>query len=404
MSDIAALVADKEAANSLLQAGQLTAARDAYFSILIAIDSVEKNGTPDPTMVEIKIACLNNLMALFLKTKKFKEVVELSRQVLRIDPNNVKALFRQSQAFSEIEMNSDALLSLQKLLVIEPNNSQAKELKFSVMDKLNPLEDEVLEGSPSNKAGWGAVDTCTGTGTGRAGAGADSASDSSSADKQQRRREDEGKVYPTSRMPAPAPATSATAGKEASDTTAPPPIFGAGWDFMNPQWEPACGRDDDSSKSKSKSDGKDLSREASSAQQAQAGGGGPDSTAQMFLDEAERTRIKNQFFAEALQKNSAAAGSASSNSKSKSKTKPGSSRSGPREVEVNEAVSKTVEELSLEESRLVQRVEARRASASASSSSTAASKKSSSKARKGAEGASGEQVLKKKVVSVRAKS
>ena len=342
---LASLLAAKQDATALLQAGHLSQARDAFFSVLIAIDSDETR-TPDPNKLEIKIACLNNLMVLFLKTKKYKEVVELSRQVLKIEPNNVKALFRQGQAFSEIEMNSDALLSLQKLLTIEPNNSQAKELLYKVMDKLNPLEEDDVDNLPVPP---------------------------STADKLSTRRPDQGKVYKVARMP------NAKSSNESEDKAVKDPTtkgFGSGWDFMNPQWNPDASNVETTSENASQISPSVGESKASDT----------DNSAQIFLDEAERARIKNQLFADALKSSTSATSAQTTKDKSKVK-----SSSRQKEVVVDELVSKTVEELSIEEKKLVAKVESKKAKST---------KTKVSKSKK----STGDSVLKNKTVSAKAKT
>ena len=375
MSDVATLTAQKQAATALFQEGNLVKARDAYFAILIDIDS-EETSSPDPSKIEIKIACLNNLTALFLKTKKFKEVIELSRQVLLIDPSSVKAYFRQSQALSELELNNDAVLCLQKLLLLEPQNTQAKELLYVVMDKLNPLDEDSLPSPPSTPAGAS--------------------------------RPEDGKVYPISRMPG---ATSATRSSNAdhsnSNTSSVPeekrefkgaepvPItFGGGWDFMNPEWKPADDKNDNTSSTDHLAPSsitrlKEGEMQEKSSQQVESASivaADEDDSAQIFLDEAERARIKNQLFAEALQKSSHQAIKPKKNKSKKSVS------ASQKEVVVDEIVSKTVEELSLAEKTLVAKVESKKAKSA---------QKSSTKTKK-IEGSSS--LKKKKVVSTRAKT
>lgn len=43
---------------------------------------------------EYRVKCLNNLAASQLKLEQFEEALQTSRDVLALEPNNVKALFR----------------------------------------------------------------------------------------------------------------------------------------------------------------------------------------------------------------------------------------------------------------------------------------------------------------------
>lgn len=43
---------------------------------------------------DYRVKCLNNLAAAQLKLEQFREALRTSRDVLTLEPNNVKALFR----------------------------------------------------------------------------------------------------------------------------------------------------------------------------------------------------------------------------------------------------------------------------------------------------------------------
>lgn len=45
-------------------------------------------------MRDYRVKCLNNLAAAQLKLEQFAEALQTSRDVLTLEPNNVKALFR----------------------------------------------------------------------------------------------------------------------------------------------------------------------------------------------------------------------------------------------------------------------------------------------------------------------
>lgn len=374
MSDVSTLAAQKQAATELFQAGQLVKARDAYFAILIDIDGNSETGSTDPATVEIKVACLNNLMALFLKTKKYKEVVELSFQVLRIDSKSVKALFRQSQALNELGSYHDALLSLQKLLTIEPHNSQAKELMYMVMDKLDPLADDdvvniedqtlpnvSIQANPSNKS----------------------------------TPPPHGKEYPISRMPVSAAAPIDPLEGEGKLERVPV-SFGGGWNFMNPEWTPTGDQSKDttenswSASNSAKEDAPVTAPAPPIPKGDDLGDGDEDATAQLFRDEAERTRIKNQFFSEALKRSNIC-------SEGSHQQKKNYSPSHLEVIGVDEIVSETVAALTLEEKSLVAKVESKKAKGS---------RKPSNKPKKGVldRGSGIDSLKKKSVVSTKVKS
>ena len=358
MTDVVTFTKRKEEATALLKAGELLKARDAYFSILIDIDN---EGTVNKEKIDIKIACLNNLMVLFLKSKQYKEVVELARQVLLIDSTNVKALFRKGQALKELDMNNAALDCVKLLLELEPQNAQAKELLYVIMDRFNPLSDDALPIPPT------------------------------SSDKATANKGKEGKVYDVSRMPSSGHESESQNSVEQDKVETEQSerlVRGGGWDFMNPDWKPV---DNNTSKTiPEKTDTPAHSKMETIHTKEKQEKNMNDETSQMFLDEADRTRIKNQLFAEALQKgNKDNKDTKNRISKNNRKNK---SNNEDRNFAVDEIVKKTVEELSLEEKTLVAKVESKKAKST---------KKIPDKSKKNQDSCS---LTKKKVVSSKAKS
>ncbi|XP_076176311.1 cyclophilin 40 isoform X2 [Ptiloglossa arizonensis] len=81
--------------------------------------------TVDPCselIVNIRMALLLNLAAVKLKAKKHREVLKLCTEVLQLDKNNSKALFRRSQAYMGLNEYDLGLGDLKRALLISPNN------------------------------------------------------------------------------------------------------------------------------------------------------------------------------------------------------------------------------------------------------------------------------------------
>jgi tetratricopeptide (TPR) repeat protein len=167
MSRIKELEERKEVGNRLLRIGQLMQARDVYFSILVdlstlqspspssTIDSSVTSGagttiqdsdsSPSSSLTtvavstayqEIEIACLNNLSALFFQLKDFQEVLKLTNKTLQISSSrNVKALYRQAQAYEQLGLKSIALERISFLLEIEPMNQQGRKYLSSLLEE-----------------------------------------------------------------------------------------------------------------------------------------------------------------------------------------------------------------------------------------------------------------------------
>ena len=57
--------------------------------------SMEENEKPQAKA--LKVACLSNVAASYIKLKNWKEVINNSNKVLELDATNIKALFRRGQ-------------------------------------------------------------------------------------------------------------------------------------------------------------------------------------------------------------------------------------------------------------------------------------------------------------------
>ncbi|XP_068170287.1 FKBP prolyl isomerase 16 [Antennarius striatus] len=69
---------------------------------------------------EYRVKCLNNLAATQLKLERYAEALQTSRDVLALQPNNVKALFRMGKLLSDKGDYKEAMEVLKKALKLEP--------------------------------------------------------------------------------------------------------------------------------------------------------------------------------------------------------------------------------------------------------------------------------------------
>ncbi|XP_076641497.1 cyclophilin 40 [Halictus rubicundus] len=83
---------------------------------------VDKPDSSDDPMTNTKIVILLNLAAVKLKKKKHREALKLCTEVLQIDKNNSKALFRRSQAYMGLNEYDLGLKDLKQALQGAPNN------------------------------------------------------------------------------------------------------------------------------------------------------------------------------------------------------------------------------------------------------------------------------------------
>uniref|UniRef100_A0A673GX08 peptidylprolyl isomerase n=1 Tax=Sinocyclocheilus rhinocerous TaxID=307959 RepID=A0A673GX08_9TELE len=76
---------------------------------------------------DYRVKCLNNLAAAQLKLGQFDEALHSSRDVLFLDPQNVKALFRKGKLLSDRGEYEEAMETLKKALKLEPSTKSCLE-------------------------------------------------------------------------------------------------------------------------------------------------------------------------------------------------------------------------------------------------------------------------------------
>ncbi|KAM9815996.1 peptidyl-prolyl cis-trans isomerase FKBP8-like [Syngnathus typhle] len=69
---------------------------------------------------DYRVKCLNNLATAQLKLEKCNEALHASRDVLALDPDNVKALYRAGKILSDLGDYAEAMELLKKALKLEP--------------------------------------------------------------------------------------------------------------------------------------------------------------------------------------------------------------------------------------------------------------------------------------------
>jgi tetratricopeptide (TPR) repeat protein len=92
---------------------------------------------------QIKLVCYNNLAASKLKCQKWQKALEYATEAVKIDPNNVKALFRQGKALMELGEWEEAKKKFQSVLRIDPKN-------VTVITELHNLKDKERQHKQKN--------------------------------------------------------------------------------------------------------------------------------------------------------------------------------------------------------------------------------------------------------------
>lgn len=74
----------------------------------------------------LRLSCNLNNAACKLKLGEYREASTLCTKVLEVDPMNVKALFRRSQAYLRTSELEKAEADIKQALTIDPNNREVK--------------------------------------------------------------------------------------------------------------------------------------------------------------------------------------------------------------------------------------------------------------------------------------
>ncbi|KFZ69502.1 Mitochondrial import receptor subunit TOM34, partial [Podiceps cristatus] len=73
-------------------------------------------------------ATYTNRALCYLTLKQYKEAVQDCTEALRLDPKNIKALYRRAQALKELKDYKSSIADIKRLLKTEPKNTAALRL------------------------------------------------------------------------------------------------------------------------------------------------------------------------------------------------------------------------------------------------------------------------------------
>ncbi|KAH6936395.1 hypothetical protein HPB50_016455 [Hyalomma asiaticum] len=105
----------KQEGNDLFKAGDFAGALDKYTKALSIADSPER------------AVVLNNRAAANLKLHRYEDALKDASEVLELNPSDVKALFRRSQAYEALGKVDEAFKDARKILHIDPKNSAVQQ-------------------------------------------------------------------------------------------------------------------------------------------------------------------------------------------------------------------------------------------------------------------------------------
>ncbi|KAJ2944698.1 hypothetical protein O0L34_g4055 [Tuta absoluta] len=99
------------------------------FKMLVAIEPVDPNVIDDATrneMKDLKVKLYNNLAHCQLQFDEYEAALDLCSRALKLHPENIKALYRRSIAYSGMNLHEEAWKDVQEILRIDPNDKAAQ--------------------------------------------------------------------------------------------------------------------------------------------------------------------------------------------------------------------------------------------------------------------------------------
>ena len=97
----------RKTANDLFSAGVYEGAIELYNSALDKLSQVD-NAENDNSVLEARILCILNKAACYLKLDQNEQAINCCDEILRLQPNNLKALYRKARALHNLSRYVEA--------------------------------------------------------------------------------------------------------------------------------------------------------------------------------------------------------------------------------------------------------------------------------------------------------
>ena len=144
----------KDQGNEAFKQGKVLEARKEFYAEGLSwieddpIDEVDVNETSHE-LKQLKVQLYSNLAMCDLKLDDWSEAINNSTQALKIEPNNIKLLYRRASARLSYGILDGALDDIRKGLEIEPNNKELKVLqqKIKAKEKSDKEEEKKMYGN-----------------------------------------------------------------------------------------------------------------------------------------------------------------------------------------------------------------------------------------------------------------
>ncbi|XP_010791057.1 peptidyl-prolyl cis-trans isomerase FKBP8-like [Notothenia coriiceps] len=116
----------RERGNFHFQREEYSMAARAYSMALDVLTTRSRDGgnggvkTEEEEVRDYRVKCLNNLATVQIKLEQYQEALSSSREVLTLERNNVKSLFRAGKLLSDMGEYKEAMEVLKRALKLEP--------------------------------------------------------------------------------------------------------------------------------------------------------------------------------------------------------------------------------------------------------------------------------------------
>jgi FK506-binding protein 4/5 len=129
----------KAIGNIFFKQGQYSRSKKRYENALkLWQHEKDLNDLQKTEVNKLKIACLSNIAFVLIKEKQWNMVLEKTTEVLQLDKNNCKALFRRGQAYAYMGGHNEE--ALKDLELAKSNISQVGEESSSILKQISSLE------------------------------------------------------------------------------------------------------------------------------------------------------------------------------------------------------------------------------------------------------------------------
>ncbi|XP_044961950.1 70 kDa peptidyl-prolyl isomerase isoform X2 [Hordeum vulgare subsp. vulgare] len=130
----------KEEGNALFKLGKYARASKRYEKAAKIIEyDTSFSEDEKKQSKQLKITCNLNNAACKLKLKDYKQAEKLCTKVLELDSRNVKALYRRSQAYTQLADLELAEVDIKKALEIDPENRDVKLTYKTLKEKIKEI-------------------------------------------------------------------------------------------------------------------------------------------------------------------------------------------------------------------------------------------------------------------------